>query len=1498
LAEYDQYCNLPDGSPWVPTSPGLAVEALPEAPAPEQGTEVPPNSTLISESFDPDNPDLCDIFNNIIPEPGDPGYEDYYENPNVIPPFIESIYINCAISLRTTHDFAKWPVSAKDEDLNTGFSIKTYLDGGGEVGGDNLITIPGIYSQSSLYPGAELADFESMSNGNTEESLKTVTNADFEAWIQIDFTYNTYIAQLLIGCDFNNSLPGGFGKWSADFVNIQYRLDGSSEWIQLPENAGEFAKPTKHVYIGQTCRYIRVLHYGRNLAITELMARSDRWVVPLTAGISNSTDLDSTTPINQLIASAISINTERESFTFTPDKLLYLMDFELLKSSGEPTGAYSRSWHSSLTRYWNSPTWPHSTISTSGPIFGSRSFTMPDGVGGYALRAEYYDYYYLGNDFWHIKFYCVPATLGTQDPNGNFYQYILDLAGILRIGIDDEQYYFAEIIDHDSASSQLVGGKFKDGNAGLLAANGQQTCVVFSCDNDELSLWINGQKEFSEPRVVSYPQRGLASYGGWDCFIGGRRSEGNDDPIGTAPFRLGKIDHIAIYKGVPYLGEADPFLSPTPVPPPRPAIPTFVAPLNILNSTYSQIAFANLTFQTGNSRTLNVPTHAEGDLLVAAIHFRKASHEIIPPIGWVLEKGDVGSELLEYSRDARIHIYSKVALEEEDPTYTWDSSGPPAINSGIIFTVRNGVITEIENKIAPVLTAEDIEGFDTYYTFDHRHLFLEAAFDELLVAGNCRTWTSGSPTQTTHVTKIWNWQEPARTQLGGGANTRPFGIELLAGPDTIKGNGAGGVNSMNMFGVKFKVGQPVPRYVIARFIKPEISISNIIEISKTTAWVPSDLNPSLEVWLDSAAENPYVIVSNELDIWKDQTIHKRDFRAQQLGYGGSVNGASYRPFLAPKDGWSGITPVQFAYPDTIGAQTPLNTWDFLATGPYHFMTVVQMGQLGAANQPACYLISTAHFDAYWNRDPFGPGYRFFVNIYGKDYRAGQLYQRVVAQVQNLAFPVQPMQKAVIEVYGNPASPLAEERIKVAVNGIEIALTRFGNYPAGILPDDSRRQLNIGRNGDNGGSTGIFHEWIVCSRELSAEDRQKALCYLAKKHKITEELDQGNACRENVSKAVSAFSTSEFLPFTTTPIVFTPAPVNNFVISESEPRNPTIKIGDTEPVFSESFAPGIGVLIKKPPLPATYSQSSVFNLNLPFAEPASQANMQNQVTDEILATATNGDGGWVMMDFGIPAVVDRVVVGTDLNETLQIGGSGWWGTWGPWYTEGAIIDYSSDGANWTTLIPDVSGFWNQQRSILEYAIAPNVLCRYLRIGYTFNAHWYFAVTEFYATGYLVLEDAALFGASESFCPPAIARVDGKLPAAYSQSSVYSYNGVQAATQEGMQNDVSEEPFQTGTDQNSGANWVMMDLGLIRDFSAVLVGCDFYNTLGAGDWGRWYTEYAEIQKSNDGIAWTTIADTGSFNAPTKQFDFAGESARYIRIAYTYAAWLSVTEFYAKP
>jgi hypothetical protein len=122
MAEYNQYCDIPANSPWFPTPPGATVETLP--PAPETQTNsgpIPANSVVVDELFDPDSVDLCNIFDSFLDSPSPPVYDRSLNVSNVLPPYLETIYILCGLRVRTLLSYINYPPFAVVRDLESRF---------------------------------------------------------------------------------------------------------------------------------------------------------------------------------------------------------------------------------------------------------------------------------------------------------------------------------------------------------------------------------------------------------------------------------------------------------------------------------------------------------------------------------------------------------------------------------------------------------------------------------------------------------------------------------------------------------------------------------------------------------------------------------------------------------------------------------------------------------------------------------------------------------------------------------------------------------------------------------------------------------------------------------------------------------------------------------------------------------------------------------------------------------------------------------------------------------------------------------------------------------------------------------------------------------------------------------------------------------------------------------------------------------------------------------
>jgi hypothetical protein len=127
---------------------------------------------------------------------------------------------------------------------------------------------------------------------------------------------------------------------------------------------------------------------------------------------------------------------------------------------------------------------------------------------------------------------------------------------------------------------------------------------------------------------------------------------------------------------------------------------------------------------------------------------------------------------------------------------------------------------------------------------------------------------------------------------------------------------------------------------------------------------------------------------------------------------------------------------------------------------------------------------------------------------------------------------------------------------------------------------------------------------------------------------------------------------------------------------------------------------------------TYSQSSLYS----GTTAASLANMTNgSFTDT--ATATNSSGSeWVKVDYGQLVRMEAAVIGT---ATSNIPGG-----WNRTYTEGRVVQVSTDDSTWTTVC-NIGTF--PADGIYTFYFAPTD-ARYMR---AFSNGSFFAISELYA-----------------------------------------------------------------------------------------------------------------------------------------------------------------------
>jgi hypothetical protein len=132
----------------------------------------------------------------------------------------------------------------------------------------------GVYSQSSVYTGNTAATVTGMTNGVFNESYETGTTRGVGEWVKVDLGVVYPVTEVVIGCDFNNTLigTGGWGKTYTENKTIEVSTDNSI-WTAV-ENTGIFSSSSKTFVLNVFARYVRIITTAEEwLAVTEFYAR-------------------------------------------------------------------------------------------------------------------------------------------------------------------------------------------------------------------------------------------------------------------------------------------------------------------------------------------------------------------------------------------------------------------------------------------------------------------------------------------------------------------------------------------------------------------------------------------------------------------------------------------------------------------------------------------------------------------------------------------------------------------------------------------------------------------------------------------------------------------------------------------------------------------------------------------------------------------------------------------------------------------------------------------------------------------------------------------------------------------------------------------------------------------------------------------------------------------------------------------------------------------------
>lgn len=123
----NSYCQPNESVFWFPVSPGtVELPALPnevaDSPVPTNGAEIPPN-------FNIEDPDLCELFNDILPSNVDPVYPLTVTVGTVIPPYFEIVVYDFRVRTYLTltkYNYDLTPVTMLDLAVRIPFNIYQY----------------------------------------------------------------------------------------------------------------------------------------------------------------------------------------------------------------------------------------------------------------------------------------------------------------------------------------------------------------------------------------------------------------------------------------------------------------------------------------------------------------------------------------------------------------------------------------------------------------------------------------------------------------------------------------------------------------------------------------------------------------------------------------------------------------------------------------------------------------------------------------------------------------------------------------------------------------------------------------------------------------------------------------------------------------------------------------------------------------------------------------------------------------------------------------------------------------------------------------------------------------------------------------------------------------------------------------------------------------------------------------------------------------------------
>lgn len=129
------------------------------------------------------------------------------------------------------------------------------------------------YTQSSVYGSNVAANYSNMNDNNASGSSgATATASSGNTWVMADLGSNKAVNRIIIGYDYLNNLPGGWGTSYTQNLNIQTSTDASN-WTTVGTTPSYSSTGSTNGLVtinfsAQEARYVR-LQYGTYFALTE-----------------------------------------------------------------------------------------------------------------------------------------------------------------------------------------------------------------------------------------------------------------------------------------------------------------------------------------------------------------------------------------------------------------------------------------------------------------------------------------------------------------------------------------------------------------------------------------------------------------------------------------------------------------------------------------------------------------------------------------------------------------------------------------------------------------------------------------------------------------------------------------------------------------------------------------------------------------------------------------------------------------------------------------------------------------------------------------------------------------------------------------------------------------------------------------------------------------------------------------------------------------------------